>query len=190
MCKSKILLCQADVWMRDHCPNKTLWLSCNVESPSMRMIVQHIFWWYFLKCGSKHWILPYSWWQFICISQGFKNMILLWPPFSCKSAGKTYKMEKQVSWCCKRSWSLLALTTWTIWNFIPFKRKKRKTFVSSFGVYFGDPGVSFSDVTVVKQARTWVTTKANTRSIIWSSFRQRSNLRHLDTSTVIINTVF
>lgn len=174
--------------MCDHCPDKTLWLSCNIESPSMRMIVKQVFWWYFLKCGIKTWILPYSWWQFICISQGFKNMILLWPPFPCESAGKTYKMEKQVSWCCKWRWPLLALTAWTIWNFTPFKRKKRKTFVSSFGVDFGDPVLSFSAVTVVKQARKWegVTTTANatinTKSIIWSSFRQRSNLKHLDTT--------
>lgn len=197
MCSSEILLCPADVWMCDHCPDKALWLSCNTESPSMRMIVKQVCWWYFSKCGLKHWILPYSWWQFICISQGFKNMILLWPPFSCKSAGKTFKREKQVSWCCKWSWSLLALGT--ISNFAPFKRKKiKKTFVSSFGVYFGDPVVSFSDVTVVKQARTrqGVTTTANAtinkRWIMWSSFRQRSNLKHLDTTltfTVIISTV-
>lgn len=34
------------------------------------------------------------------------------------------------------------------------KKKERKTFVSSFGVYFGDPVFSFSDVTVAKQAGT------------------------------------
>ena len=97
-----------------------------------------------IRCGwdIKMNILPYGWWQLICISQSFENMIFLWPPFSCECAGETcrqridYYFLKNIFYIVRQLWYRLLRKNW------------QETFVSSFGVYFGCLAVSFSDITV------------------------------------------
>lgn len=97
-CKMKTKPCPADMWTCGLCRGKTLWPSCNVQFNTNTLGGADYTTRFKLNCDI--WIvffLPYSWWQLICISQGFKNMIFLWPPFSCECAWETFQEVQQES---------------------------------------------------------------------------------------------
>lgn len=91
-------------------------------------------------------------------SSVFPKASKIWSSFGLLSPVKV--LEKPIKWRNKSAGAANEVDLCWLWPQELFEtlqalKEKRRTFVSSFGVYFGDPVVSFRDVTVVKQMRSY-----------------------------------
>lgn len=82
-------------------------------------------------------------------------MIFLWSPFSCECAGKPFQRHRKKRLSFSKSHLCnCKMCCFPTCSFSKIKSVTRKTFVSSFGVYFWNPFVSFSDITGNKDEKT------------------------------------